>query len=80
MFKNIRYIRKEYRDFKYFFNFYHSFIKQMYISLHSFGQKILYPWAYTSRPIQDWHELHVIAKQFAAKVFNVSRGKYVYEV
>jgi len=52
----------------------------IYISLHSFGQKILYPWAYTSRPIQDWHELHVIAKQFAAKVFNVSRGKYVYEV
>ena len=52
----------------------------MYISLHSFGQKILYPWAYTSRPIEDWHELHVIAKQFAAKVYNFSRGRYVYEV
>ena len=60
--------------------FYHFISKQMYISLHSFGQKILYPWAYTSRPIEDWHELHVIAKQFAAKVYNFSRGRYVYEV
>ena len=52
----------------------------MYLSLHSFGQKILYPWGYTKHPIKDWLELHTIAKLFAITVSNVSHGRYAYEV
>ena len=52
----------------------------MYISLHSFGQKIMYPWSYTKRPIPDWVELHSVGKHFAAAVKKVSRGRYSYQV
>lgn len=52
----------------------------MYISLHSFAQKILYPWSHTKRPVHDWHELDEIARIWAKKTYFASNGKFYYEV
>ena len=53
---------------------------QMYISLHSFGELILYPWSHTKKPIHDWHELDEMARRWSDVVFRSSKGKYKYRV
>ena len=53
---------------------------QMYISLHSFGELILYPWSHTKKPIHDWHELDAMARRWSDVVFQSSKGKYKYRV
>ena len=52
----------------------------MYISLHSFGELILYPWSHTKKPIHDWHELDAMARRWSDVVFQSSKGKYKYRV
>ena len=52
----------------------------MYISLHSFGELILYPWSHTKKPIHDWHELDEMARRWSDVVFRSSKGKYKYRV
>ena len=52
----------------------------MYISLHSFGELILYPWSHTKKPIHDWHELDAMARRWSDAVFQSSKGKYKYRV
>ena len=52
----------------------------MYISLHSFGELILYPWSHTKKPIHDWHELDAMARRWSDVVFQSSNGKYKYRV
>ena len=48
-------------------------IFQSYISFHSYGQKILYPWSYTSAPIDDWKELQEMG-EIMAQEMNRSNG------
>ena len=52
----------------------------MYISLHSFGELILYPWSHTKKPIHDWRELDEMARRWSDVVFRSSKGKYKYRV
>ena len=52
----------------------------MYISLHSFGELILYPWSHTRKPIHDWRELDEMARRWSDVVFRSSKGKYKYRV
>ena len=52
----------------------------MYISLHSFGELILYPWSHTKKPVHDWRELDEMARRWSDVVFRSSKGKYKYRV
>ena len=52
----------------------------MYISLHSFGELILYPLSHTKKPIHDWRELDEMARRWSDVVFRNSKGKYKYRV
>ena len=47
-----------------------------YISYHSFGQKILYPWSFTEDKVPDWKELHHMANNLAAGIYEASGGDY----
>ena len=51
----------------------------MYISLHSFGQMILYPWSYTKVPIDDWLELDLMARKWSNAIYESSNGRYKYK-
>ena len=33
---------------------------QIYFSLHSYGEKVMYPWSYTNQKLPDWQELHSV--------------------
>jgi len=46
-----------------------------YVSLHSYGQKILYPWSYTSARIEDWYDLQQMG-EIMAKEIRKSSGDY----
>ena len=43
-------------------------IFQSYVALHSFGQKICYPWGYTSNLIEDWYELQEMGEIMSKEI------------
>ena len=38
---------------------------QSYLSLHSYGQKILYPWSYSAVRLHDWQEMQDVGRKIA---------------
>lgn len=50
--------------------------KQGYITMHSFGQSIMYPWAYTNNKIKDYKNLHNIATSISVKIFEKTSKSY----
>ena len=52
----------------------------MYLSFHSYGQKIIYPWSYTSQKIHDWQDLDRVGRVMARAIHGSSNGKYFYKV
>ena len=52
----------------------------MYLSFHSFGQKILYPWSHTSKPIPDWKDLDRMAHVMSEAIFHETGGRDIYRV
>ena len=51
---------------------------QFYLPIHSYGQKIVYPWSFTGDQVFDWRELHEMAQTMARAVQATSGD--VYEV
>ena len=51
-----------------------------YLSYHSFGQKILYPWSFTEDKVPDWTELHHMANTLAAGIYDASGGQSFYKI
>ena len=51
-----------------------------YLSYHSFGQKIMYPWSYTDEKVADWAELHHMANSLAGTMYEASRGQDYYKI
>lgn len=51
-----------------------------YLSFHSFGSKILYPFSYTHKKVVDWKELHHMANNIASAVFHESGGEDYYKI
>nr|XP_023027547.1 carboxypeptidase B-like [Leptinotarsa decemlineata] len=47
-----------------------------YISFHSYGQYILYPWGYSKAVPPDYKDLEMVAKQAAAAIRNVGGPSY----
>ena len=35
---------------------------KMYLTFHSYGQYILYPWGYDRRDLPDWREVHRVGQ------------------
>lgn len=52
----------------------------LFITFHSFGQTILYPWGWTVRPPANVRMLKRVARKFADTVRQVSNGSTVYEI
>ena len=51
-----------------------------YLSYHSFGQKILYPWSFTESKVPDWTELHHMANNLASGIYDASGGQSYYKI
>ena len=51
-----------------------------YLSYHSFGQKILYPWSFTVDKVPDWTDLHHMANTLAAGIYEASGGQSYYKI
>jgi len=51
-----------------------------YLSFHSFGSKILYPWSSNAEKVPDWRELHDTANVMAEAIFHQSGGKDFYKI
>ena len=49
------------------------FLLQMYISLHSYGQKILYPWSHAGHKIEDWQDLDILGKSVFLRIRVISK-------
>ena len=45
-----------------------TFYINRYIMIHSFGQKILYPWSYTSFLVHDWEDLATMGEIMARNI------------
>ena len=52
----------------------------MYLSLHSYGEKVLYPWSSTAEPVPDWRELRHVGKKMAEAIFDATGGRDAYKV
>jgi hypothetical protein len=52
----------------------------MYLSLHSYGEKIIYPWSYSSKKVEDWRELDRVGRVMARAMYKSSNAKYKYRV
>jgi len=50
---------------------------RLYLSLHTYGQMILYPWSYTEEPPEDSDELQAVGELAAASIKSVSGTRYV---
>jgi hypothetical protein len=48
----------------------------MYIALHSYGEKVMYPWSYTKEKLHDWQELHSIGVTIADAITSISGQEY----
>lgn len=51
-------------------------VKQGFITFHSYGQTIMYPWAYSEVHIKDYKEHHNIAKSMSLKIYNKTSKIY----
>lgn len=49
---------------------------QGFITLHSYGQKILHPWAYTDVRPDDFDRLDRVAKSMSAKIYEKTSKTY----
>merc|ERR1719412_2416321 len=47
-----------------------------YIPIHSYGQKILYPWSYTGVRLPDWKEMQAVGKILANAIEESSGAHY----
>lgn len=45
--------------------------------IHSYGQKILYPWSHSSVRIHDWEDLHGMGQLMASAIERYSGRNYV---
>jgi len=45
--------------------------------IHSYGQKILYPWSYSNLKVHDWRELQKMGNQMANAIERVSGRNYI---
>ncbi|KAG7156595.1 carboxypeptidase B-like isoform X2 [Homarus americanus] len=52
----------------------------LFITFHSFGQTILYPWGWTNNAPANAKQLNHLAKKFADKVKDTSGGKIDYKI
>ena len=52
----------------------------MYLALHSYGEKIIYPWSYTSKKVGDWKDLDRVGRVMSRAMKISSHGKYKYRV
>ena len=52
----------------------------MYVSLHSYGQKIMYPWSNSPEKVKDWRDLDRVGRVMKQAIKESSRGKYLYKV
>ncbi|XP_040571245.1 carboxypeptidase B [Lepeophtheirus salmonis] len=53
---------------------------QGYLSIHSFGQKVIYPYSYTNVKIKDWKELHQMGNVIANTISKYSGVDAIYDV
>lgn len=49
---------------------------KFYLTLHSFGQYLLYPWGYTSELPETWKDLHEVAKAGADAIYQTTGTSY----
>jgi hypothetical protein len=50
------------------------------MALHSYGQKIIYPWSHTKEKIPDWKELQDLGHVMARAMHDKSDGAVQYTV
>ena len=48
----------------------------MYLSLHSIGQYLLFPWSYTLEKSEDYDKLNTFAQSFKEKLNSLSEFQY----
>lgn len=48
---------------------------KIYLTLHSYGNLLLYPWGYTTDLPSDWTRLHELGVQTALKIEAVNGTK-----
>lgn len=53
---------------------------QVYLSFHSYGQYILYPWGYDRRVTPDYMDLNHVGNQMAESIKKATNDKSVYTV
>lgn len=49
---------------------------KLYLSVHSYGQYIIYPWSYTTVLPDDWEELDDLAQATASAIYDVQGTRY----
>ena len=52
----------------------------LFITFHSFGQSVLYPWGWTKEPPKNAKMLHRMGRRFLEAVNHVSKGKTAYSL
>jgi len=52
----------------------------LFITFHSFGESVLYPWGWTANPPKNAKMLHRIGKRYLNAVNHVSNGKTKYKL
>ncbi len=50
------------------------------MSLHSYGQKVIYPWSYTKEKVADWKELQNMGDSMARAMHEQAAGTVFYTV
>ena len=56
------------------------FFLQMYLSFHSYGQKVLYPWSYSAEKVPDWVDLHDMGIVIGEAMRDATHGRTLYTV
>lgn len=49
---------------------------KLYLTYHSYGQYILYPWGFDRRDLSDWRDLHRVGQVAADAMFKLTGAKY----
>ena len=57
-----------------------KFLSQFYLALHSYGQKVIYPWSYTEKKVADWKQLQKMGEVMARAIHKKSDGGVQYTV
>ena len=55
-------------------------LSQFYLALHSYGQKVIYPWSYTEKKVADWKQLQKMGEVMARAIHKKSDGGVQYTV